>query len=235
VPERSIRFGISDGAGQRGATWKCFAPIGQGRDDVYVACRELKGAIKTSLHESGKCHVAYEPTFFEQDVPDADRMARGRFIDKWPRPPEIAPGLTLALRINTPWSAVNVPNSDADFPTVIWIPNAPQDQATEIDILLSTAVTVVAGWPGKNSMNTKLVGSLQLDSGAIVWVVYWVIPLPDLESSKAIKAAPKFFRGKSMSDLEGASLRMIAFGDEPDGSRVIYDFAAELNQPKLNG
>jgi hypothetical protein len=194
MPERSTRFAINDGLGHRGATWKCFAPIGSGKDDVYLACREL-GAIKASLHHSGQCHLAYAPTFFEAEVVGADHMPQGRFIEKWPRPKEIASGLTLALRISTPWSAVNVPYSQAAFPAMKWIPNAPTGKATEIDILLSTAATKIAGWPGRDSMGTQLIDSVQLDSGAMAWIVHWVIPMPNLGSGQ-INAALQFFRGE---------------------------------------
>jgi hypothetical protein len=38
-----------------------------------------------------------------------------------------------------------------------------------------------------------------------------------------IKGQLKFFDGKTFNDLKGEGLRLLAFGDEPDGSKVIYD------------
>ena len=115
--------------------------------------------------------------------------------------------------------------SDAD---VLWLPNAPDGKATEIDILLVLASTTVAGWPGKRSMGTSPVGSLPLGSGATAWVVHWVIDLP--KNSSLPRGSGRFYKGRSRADLQSADLRALAFGSEPDGSRVIYDLAVSLSQ-----
>src|SRR5215468_9194933 len=56
----AIRFDVSGEGGRRAASWKCWAEIGRGKNDVYVACRGLGGVIKTSLHESGDWLVDYD-------------------------------------------------------------------------------------------------------------------------------------------------------------------------------
>jgi hypothetical protein len=231
MPQISLRFAITDDAGHRGATWKCFASVGNAMDDVYLTCRELGGAIKTSLHHSGHCHLAYEQGFFDENLTEEQKTAKGRFIDKWGMPQELVPGLTLAQRIVTPASAVTVPYSNADFPGIVWIPNAPKDKATEIDMLVSSSSFVPnEEWPGQSSMHTHLVGLLQLDSGTKVWVVHRDTAMPK-QAPMTTQAAPQFFHRKSASDLAGGPLRALVFGDEPDGSRVIYDLAAEY-KPK---
>jgi hypothetical protein len=50
--------------------------------------------------------------------------------------------------------------------------------------------------------------------------------MPDL--AKLGKGAGKFFRGKSKKALERDGLRILIFGTEADGSRVIYDCAVQL-------
>ncbi len=100
---REIRFTVRNQGGQRAATWKCWSP--PGKEDVYLTCREVSGALKASLHESGNWHIAYFEGFFEESVPEEHRTERGRFIDQWSRPKPIAPGITLAFRIITPWSS----------------------------------------------------------------------------------------------------------------------------------
>jgi hypothetical protein len=49
--------------------------------------------------------------------------------------------------------------------------------------------------------------------------------MPDLSRMK--KGAARFFRGKSRADLTDDGLRALAIGAEPDGSRVMYDFAVQ--------
>ena len=227
MPEQSIRFGISDGAGNRSATWKCWSPSGVGKHDVYLACRALGGALKASLHQSGQWHIAYSNNFFEENVDDPMHKEKGRFIEKWPRPNEIAPGVTLAYRIVTPWSAVNTPYDENNFKRIHWMPNANKCKATEIDILITRSSTLVSGWPGKHSMNTQLVDSMRLDSGETVWVVYWEIEIPTLPS---VKTTPKYYKGKGKEDLQGENMRMLVFGSEKDGSRVLYDCALEIKE-----
>ena len=106
-----------------------------------------------------------------------------------------------------------------------WIQNANEGKATEIDIIITSATTLVTGWPGMQSMNTSLVDSMKLESGETVWVVYWEIEMPNLPSKKT---TPRFYKGKSKEDLKGEDMRILVFGAEEDGSRVMYDCAFEL-------
>ena len=224
MPERSIRFGIFDEAGNRAATWKCWTQIGSGNSEVYLACRELFGALKASFHQSGQWHIGYDQMFFEENVVHPLAKGKGRFIAKWPRPQDISPGVTLSFRIVTPWSSVNTPFNLSEYKKVHRVKNAPEGKATEIDIIFTGRSTLVNNWPGKSSMNTNFIGSMELDNGDRVWIVYMVIDMPKLNIGPA---TPQFFKGRSIDDLEGPGLRAILFGDEPDGSRVLYDCISE--------
>lgn len=225
MAQRSLRFGIHDGAGRRAATWKLWTETADGKYDVYLACRSLGGSLKASLHQSGNWHIAYSQRTFEEKVQGTIPKSTDRFVEKWPRPTEIAPGITLAFRIITPWSAVTNAIEGSNVAGVIWLPNAPEPKATEIDVFLVKPTTPVSGWPGKRSVGTSLIGSIPLESGETVWAVYWVVAIPDL--SKASKGIGRFYKGASEKDLEGEGLRALVFGTEPDGSRVIYDCAVE--------
>jgi len=185
----------------------------------------LGGSIKASLHQSGKWHIAYSQQEFERSVEGIDPKFIDRFIEKWPRPKEIAPGITLAFRIVTPSSAVKNPIDPRKEAQVTWLPNAPVQKATEIDIFLLKKNVLVSGWPGKNSMGTSLVGTIPLENGDTVWVVHWVVEMPDLSHFNQAKGT--FFKGRNRSDLQEGNLRAIVFGSEPDGSRVMYDCAVE--------
>jgi len=216
---QSIRFGITDGSGKSAATWNCLTPTGVGKSDIYLICRSLKGALHASLHESGLWHIAYSTEFFAENLDAIGDRHQGRFIDKWPRPKEIAPGVTLTFRIITPHSAVNTPIASSNE-NIVWIPAPPPGQAVEIDILITSPHASLPSWPGKYSMNTKLVGSISLESGDKIWVVYMVIACPNF---KNVQGTARYFKGRSKDDLKGEGLRIIAFAQEKDGSRVILD------------
>ncbi len=104
MQELAIRFGVSDGNGNRSATWKVWTPTG--KSDVYLACRALGGQLKASLHESGNWHIAYSEKTYTESVENIVPTQKGRFMSLWDRPKAIAPGVTLAYRIVTPPSAL---------------------------------------------------------------------------------------------------------------------------------
>ena len=225
MTQQALRFGIHDGTDRRAATWKLWTEAAGGKSEVYIACRSLGGTLKASLHESGKWHIAYSQRAFEENVRGVIPKFEDRFIEKWPRPSEIAPGITLAFRIVTPWSAVTNVLEESSARRVIWLPNAPEPKATEIDILITQPTTPVTDWPGKRSMGTSLIGSIPLENRETVWAVYWVVDTPDFTSLG--KGIGQFFKGRSEKDLNSKGLRALVFGTEPDGSRVMYDCAVQ--------
>ncbi len=180
------------------------------------------GALKTSLHESGNWHTAFIHSFFHQQVPNEHKDEKGRFVEQWTRPIDIAEGITLALRIITPWSAANAAFDEKAFKRTVWVPNAPNGKATEICVIITKPKVKVTGWPGKKAMDTELVGSMVLDSGDTVWIIYSCIDMPNLPS---VKSTPKYFKGRSRVDFKEEGLRILVFGTHDDGSRVLYDCA----------
>jgi len=223
MAEQVVRFGISDGSGHRAATWKLWTP--SGKSDVYLTSRELRGTLKASLHQSGSWHVTYSQKAFENDVQGPVPTQHDRFLEKWPRPKPISPGVTLAFRIVTPFSAVTSPISQVDQ-KVTWIPNCPLSHATEIDILIVSASTSIIGWPGKNNMGTKLIGSYNLTNGEVIWAVYWIVDMPNL--SNVPKGTGWPLKGLRKESLKSEGLRALVFGNAPDGSREIYDCAVKV-------
>lgn len=229
MPEITLRFGVSDGAGLRAATWRLWTNNSDGKFDVYLACRALGNTLKASLHESGQWHIAYSAETFENQVNGVILQHDRRFIETWPRPPEIAPGLTLAYVIVTPSSAVATPIDPGKDKKVTWLPNPEAAQATEVAIFIAKPeVTFGAGdWPARLSMGTSLIGSFPLANGETVWAVWRHMKLPKFET--AGPGVGQFYKGKSKEDLEGADLRVIAFGEYESGIRVMYDCVAEVN------
>lgn len=205
------------------ATWKLWTETRRGDSDVYLACRELGGSLKASLHQSGQWHIAYSKEVFDKRVEGALPQFKNRFKETWPRPAESSPGITLAYRIVTPSSAVTTKAEDSNKNGMIWIPNAPKAEATEIDIFIIKPETPVTGWPGKRALGTTLIGLFTLENCETVWAVYRRIPKPTFTNHP--RGTGRFYAGASEKDLECENLRALAFGSEPDGSRTIFDFA----------
>jgi len=224
IMKHHLRFGIRNGA-LRAATWNISSP--DSTSDIYISCRELKGFIKVSLHETGSWHLGYSDKAFDKYFKSDESSEKDKYIEIWPRPNVIAEGMTLAFRIVTPYSATSTPVEDT-LKDIIWIPNCAIGYATEIDIFITRLRDDPQNWPGKNRMATKLVGSYNLQSNETVSVVYWQIPIPHL--SPIANKPFNFLKGASERDLKNRNLRAIVFADEKDGSRTIFDCAIENNR-----
>lgn len=217
-PAQSLRFGVRAVSGHRAATWKVWAADTL-KHDVYLACRSLGGELKASLHQSGTWHVSFSKGFYETGFADAATRPASRFTDTWPRPNEIAPGVTLAFRIVVPWFSTTVEGKD-EVQEIVWVAPASEGYAIEFAVLITSPTCVVSGWPAKRSMNSQFVGSLALASGETVWVVHTTRPI---EIPPPTRGTAQFFKGASPSSLKEPGLRGVSFGEEPDGSRVMYD------------
>jgi hypothetical protein len=231
MSKQSIRFGINDSAGNCSATWKCWSPTGVGKHDVYLVCRELGHVLHASLHQPGQWHITYEKQFFEENIVDPKIIEQGRFIEEWPRPSEISPGVTLAFRIVTPWVAVDRPYDETSINRINWIPNVSKGKATEIDIIITNPATFVSDWPRKRSANALPLDSMKLDSGEIVWIVYLEVRMPAIMPAiPREKTHPSYYKGKNKEDLQDENMHMLVFGDHEDGSKVIYDCTVKVKE-----
>jgi len=227
VAEVSVRFCIGDGATRRAATWKCWAIVGNGKNDVYLANRHLAGALKSSLHESGRWHVGFDSKYLANHGDPNDWSSR--FIHQWQKPPELAPGFTLAYRIITFSGAVNTTPTQDEIASLVWVSPPPDGRVTEVDVIITAASTRTSTWPGQRSMNTSLVGKFPLDCGDTVWLVSHVVDMPQTAALNVVRE--RYFGGHTRNDVSGDALRAILFGSEPDGSRTMFDVVMKPEPP----
>lgn len=224
MKRQEIKFGITDDS-RRAATWKLVTP--KSKSDIYLSCRELRGAIKASMHQSGSWHLGYTKETGSKYFETEESFYENQYIEKWPRPKPISKGITLAFRIVTPFSAVITP-VEKNQKKIIWISNCQEGQATEIDIIITSKYEGLDNWPGEKGMGTKIIGSYNLDNGETVWVVYWYIPMPNLSSISGNTF--QFFKGRNKSELKSNKLKAIIFADENDGARTLFDCAVDLSE-----
>jgi hypothetical protein len=141
-------------------------------------------------------------------------------MEQWGKPPDLAPGFTLAYRIVTPAASVNIDRTGNEPPGLVCVPPPPGDKGVEVDIVITAPHVHTSSWPGHRSMNTGLVGRFDLDSGHTVWAVHRVTDVPPLN---ATFNRGRYFGKHTKADLKGPGLRALLCGAEPDGSRVMYD------------
>lgn len=210
-----IRFATRDNKGKQSGVYRLWSS--NGKSDVYIAIRALGGEIKTSLHESGECQFSFTSNF----IKDKEVHNRYRHIKKWTRTDNLQLGLSLAFRIVIPSSEM-VSNSSISK-KVIWINNNEDDTCVEIAILFSDEKVNIYDWPGKTSMNTKLIDSIKLPNGETVWIVYYMRSMEnEMEQLKDLKE-----KAYEMLTEEAKSipyLRGFFFDVENDNSGKYIDF-----------
>jgi len=79
----SIRLGVGSREGAKSGVWRIWA--GKGKSDVYLAVRSYAGIFKVSLHESGRCSVAFTSQFAERNPSALAGRGGSRYFDKWRR------------------------------------------------------------------------------------------------------------------------------------------------------
>jgi hypothetical protein len=90
----------------------------------------------------------------------------------------------------------------------------------EVAVFLVNVPIPEEDWPGKNVMDTKLIGRLPLEGGRQVAIIYRVCEM--WKSAPSMRGEPQYFRGRSKADLLDAN-RMVAWGAEADGSIVFVE------------
>ncbi len=214
----AIRFTVVDGD-YRAHTWKVWT----NRHDIYVACREHKGALKLSMHESGSWHYGFNREQVAKSLGEDHPLHSNPYKQIWERPSELAPGTTLALRIIVVAGTATTPLRQ--LPTkVTRVAAAPAGKAVEFAVILTSRDCQVSGWPCRRSMATELTGVLSTMDGGKLWVVHHhVIPPPFLPKTADITWL------RSPEDCSDGPIGTIGFGKHEDGSRYLIERPATLS------
>lgn len=216
----TLRFGIYDETGAKSSIWKLWVS----KNDVYFAVRPLSGLLKVSLHESGQWQCSFSSEYTAKlDVPN-----QARHLEKWNRPKEISPGITLAIKVIVPKSELRKQKEELKVSKEVnWIVYSTDKAAIEMTIFLSKPEAKISEWPGKKSMDTFLIDKFTLPNGETVWILYMYILLSNeyrqgLEKYRndiLLKGAEKIKNTKSP--------RAMLIGSEPDGSRKFVEVALD--------
>lgn len=208
----------------RSGTWKCWARADGVKSDVYLQCRELGAALKTSFHQSGSWHTGFLAEYLQDHREEYSEGIHRKYLEIYSRPTEISPGLTVAHRVVVPSGSISSVLGNDLPPTIVKIPSPPDGKAVEVTFLYSSAKWAGSRWPGHESMGTQLVGVLNLANGEKLWLVHHVIDSPNLGPSKS--TTHKFKAWKD-TDWSTPGKRGFVAVDFPDGSKGFIEFKVQ--------
>jgi hypothetical protein len=216
MTERWLRFGVSDGQSLWSATWKLWTGSSAGAPEVFLASRLLGGRLQAGRCASQNWAVTFAPT---PDVGLVGLPSAGRReVGDWPQPSRISEGCVLLFTILTPATSVTASPVLGKHRHVAWIPKAPPGKSVETAIVVTSSNIGLPAWPTRDLVGRSLLGSLELDSGDRVSVLYRTVGHRDISAHQ----------GRALHVLPKTSVdqpRSLAIGFAPDGSRVIYDLA----------
>jgi hypothetical protein len=216
--KREIYFGVVEGD-RCASIWKL--KTNKKTPDVYLSSNQL-GTIHASMHKDGNWHLKFGKMEEKIRTSIGQEMA-DTYMEKWKRPEETKPKITIAFRIHTPHPTPRKKKSliKKDF---VEIPNAPAGSAKEIIIFF---VALKADLTIKNA---DLVGKINLPNGEIVVITHKTVDIkPPDNLHKQKLSLPDITDRISFKDLVRGNLGAILFGKASDGSRIMWDIAINIS------
>ena len=141
--KKATRFVVGSPQGLTSSVWRVWTH----KNDVYFQAESLGGALKVSLHESGRWQMSFTTEFVKKMQAKGQWPAISRHMSRWLRPTEIS-SVTLAFRIIIPTSELR-PLKLRMVRPITWIAAAPIGHAVEFMIFLTAPGTKVTDWPGR--------------------------------------------------------------------------------------
>jgi hypothetical protein len=162
MAEQAARFGVVATDRRQSSVWRAW--VSPRRSDVYIAVRSIAGKFKASLHESGVWRAGFTTQFSSKPggfvLPPGDRAQ-----EKWRRPEEFAPGLTMAFQIVVPESELWLPASIVNPPDTHWEHAPAAGSQTVFSVVLMRGDQLDAStWPGKEDVANRLVAPFNLEN-----------------------------------------------------------------------
>lgn len=210
------RFGVKNLEGARSSEWVVVWDTAAG--DVYLLARTLGGAMKVSLHASGRCHVrAPEPRHWRGIGPPP------AFLDTWDIDP--ASGYAFPFAVVFPEQELRVADwgQHRDKGTV-WI-EVPRGKGVEVAVFLVRASgdvsrgLVESGW--KVLIVDALLGG---ERRLIVAGGYATVPDKKLAELDAVKAVARTSIANMAAPVRNSRMLLLAGANE-GGTRKFVEAA----------
>lgn len=221
-PIAGVRFAAGSLQGPRGAIWALWTSL---RGDVYVGGHGMTGDLKVSLHPSGDWRHAFSREHYRQPAPFAPPKRR-RAFSKWRRAAEFSPGYTRAFQILVPDEHIVTPQDAAIHDLdVCWAPSPGPGREVYFTGILGPQDS--EGWPGGDTMGTRLVHQEDLGNGERLWLV-WHSESMGPQRLRAVAEVTSMLRQQLADEppehLANPAHRVFAIGVE-DGTGLYVDLS----------
>jgi len=210
-PGGSIRWAIGSRDGARSQSWSVFGNTNHA--DVYVGPRSQTGAIKLSLHKSGRWRMAWTP-----EGAAAIGLAEGedRLLSRWERTPESAPGWRHAVSVHLSRASLVTDLDEPGLGKVSFYP--PPDEGDMVRFMLLLAE------PGSAELKVNDVldvGSLHLPNGGMVGVIMDYQPMDQNSLDSIIALRAQVLAAVTVAGARGN--RSFAWGRSTSGVVLLAD------------
>jgi hypothetical protein len=235
MKKRGVRWSVGTADGPRSTIWRVWVS----GSDAYIAARPTAGSIKVSLHASGVWRYAFTEEHMTGPRPlvPADR---DRVLDRWPRPPEFAPGWTRGFSILVPASEVQPSPAAIQKPSeIVWFDLPSAGHMTVFDVLI--AAPGAQGSEGRGYATaagfenaTQVVTVLDLASGERLWVVAHQEEISEEQAASFEELRSRILgvggevMARAAAENPDHDLRACGAGELGDGTRFYVDLAIRL-------
>lgn len=197
MTEHVLRFAARSPEGFTSDLWRLSTRTGTGKNDAYLVCLGLGKISKASFHETGSWNYSFIGSDPGKVFPGGDAPP-SRHMSMTVGPPTMSVPIVLMGRVVWQSECITVPQRTDGYgrDDIRWLPQAPPGNHTEVAIFAVRGQPLHDDWPGKDAMETVLVGRLPIEGGHIA-VVARECPTPPLPSSLEV------LRGYASSDESG--------------------------------
>lgn len=228
---RPLEIRVATGTSVRqlgSAIWRIWQ--GKNNDDIYVAVRQIAGAVKCSLHSNGYCYVGVTQQFAEYLKAGGHLVPANRAWTSWRRPLTPTDGFLFVAEIWLPPSPLY--SLTEEFTKSMWlIEPPPRGKAVVINIIYSRMSERSPIIP----TNVRELGYTRLRSGDYVavfarpedfdYLEFIKKRLPEIQAN--FSRYPQFIVDEKTA-LEAQALRMILVNDpNVDGHLMVLDAAVQ--------
>lgn len=218
-PGGTARVCVGDRHAPHSSVWRIWA--NRNKSDVYIACRDIAGVQKWSLHETGDWRHQWMTRQYAWHLTKKD----DRTLDQWPQPAEREDigwtrGFAISVRLQ---DLADYGDGDELPKDIIWMPAPPQDRVAVIHVLIARPDRLDSKGSGIFPFH-----AFSLANGKVVLVTFSLQPVlaeqeAELQSMlQQITSHPK--SAEHIARLSAPRLTATLV-DEETGDRGVWDIA----------
>lgn len=206
----TIRWAVGDPDGLRSQSWNIVGSSTD--DDVYIGPRMQMGAIKLSLHRSGRWRMAWTEEYAESiGMPEDEDRVLGR----WDPPDEVRPGWRHAVTVLVMPDSLAPHRPEKRLGRVAFFPPPNPDNVLWFRVLLGAPNCELA------VTGAVEVGTLQLPSGGMIGVCVRPGPMSPESAAKIRDVRAQMLR--VITGVRARRNRAFAWGRLDDGAVWLLD------------